>query len=248
ATPLSTTLDSIGPLANSVACCARTDAVMAGEPAAVPPAMPVSLLRLGVPQTIMLDDLDPEVAAAFERACKALSRQGARIVDLPLAELGEYAAINANGGFSPPEAYTWHADLIARRGADYDPRVRLRIERGGATSATDYVRLCWQRADFIDRIAARTAEFDALIMPTVPLVAPPIAAFASDEEYWRLNGRILRNTSIVNFLDGCAVTLPIQAPGRAPVGLMAAGPRGADRQILSAALGIEAALERERNR
>lgn len=248
ATPLSTTLDSVGPLANSVACCAVADAVIAGEPPVVPPAVPIEGLRLGVPQTIMLDDLDGEVAAAFERTCSALSRAGARLVDLPLTELGEYGTINAKGGFSPPEAYAWHAGLLARRGADYDPRVRLRIERGRTMTAADYVTLCWQRADLIARIEARTADFDALIMPTLPLIAPPMAAFQKDDEFWRLNGRILRNTSIINFLDGCAITLPIQRPGEAPVGLMAVGRHGGDKRLLSVALGLEAAIERERQR
>lgn len=246
ATPLSTTLDSIGPLANSVACCAVADAVMAGEPPVVPPAAPVEGLRLGVPRTIMLDDLDGEVAAAFERTCSALSRAGARLVDLPLTELSDYGAINAKGGFSPPEAYAWHAGLLARRGADYDPRVRLRIERGRTMTAADYVTLCWQRADLIARIDARTVAFDALIMPTLPLIAPPMAAFQKDDDFWRLNSRILRNTSIINFLDRCAITLPIQRPGEAPVGLMAVGRHGGDKQLLSVALGLEAAIERER--
>src|SRR6185312_10671052 len=166
------------------------DAVMAGEPPVVPPAAPVEGLRLGVPRTIMLDDLDSEVAAAFERVCSALSRAGARIVDLPLTELGDYGAINATGGFSPPEAYAWHAGLLARRGADYDPRVRLRIERGRNMTASDYVTLCWRRADLIARVDARTVDFDALIMPTLPLVAPPMVAFQKDDDFWRLNGRI----------------------------------------------------------
>jgi aspartyl-tRNA(Asn)/glutamyl-tRNA(Gln) amidotransferase subunit A len=248
ATPLSTTLDSVGPLANSVACCAITDAVMAGEPPVVPPAAPVEGLRLGVPRTIVLDDLDNEVAAAFERACSALSRAGARLVDLPLAELGAYAAINAKGGFSPPEAYAWHAELLARRGADYDPRVRVRIERGRAMTAAEYVTLQGQRAEFIARVDARTAEFDALIMPTLPLIAPPMTAFETDEDFWRLNARILRNTAIVNFLDRCAITLPIQRPGDAPVGLMAVGRHGEDKRLLSVALGLEATIERERRR
>jgi aspartyl-tRNA(Asn)/glutamyl-tRNA(Gln) amidotransferase subunit A len=172
ATPLSTTLDSIGPLANSVACCAVADAIMAGEPAAVPAAAPVEGLRLGIPQTMVLDDLDAEVAAAFERACSILSRAGARLIDLPLEELAEYAVITGKGGFSPPEAYAWHAELIARRGNDYDPRVRLRIERGRTMTAAEYVTLSWQRRDFIARVDARTEAVDALIMPTVTMIAP----------------------------------------------------------------------------
>jgi aspartyl-tRNA(Asn)/glutamyl-tRNA(Gln) amidotransferase subunit A len=246
ATPLSTTLDSIGPLGNSVACCAVADAVLAGEPLEPLAAIPVAGLRLGVPRAVVLDDLDADVAAAFERACASLSRAGARVVDLPLAELGDYAGINAKGGFSPPEAYAWHAELIARRGDDYDPRVRQRIERGRTMLAADYVTLTWQRADLIARVDARTAELDALIMPTLALIAPEIAAFAKDEDFWRLNARILRNPSIINFLDRCAVTLPIQPPGSAPVGLMAVARHGEDRRLLALALGLEAAIEQDR--
>jgi aspartyl-tRNA(Asn)/glutamyl-tRNA(Gln) amidotransferase subunit A len=248
ATPLSPTLDSVGPLGLSVACCAVTDAVLAGEAPVVPPAAPAAGLRLGLPRTLVLDDLDAEVAAAFERTVAILSRAGAAIVELPLTELAEYPAINAKGGFSPPEAYAWHADLLARRGGDYDPRVRSRIERGQSLSAADYVQLGWRRRDFIARVDARTADVDALIMPTVPLVAPEISAFAKDEDFWRINARLLRNPSIVNFLDRCAISLPIEAPGTAPVGLMIVGGQGEDRRLLSIAQGVEAAVAHARQR
>jgi aspartyl-tRNA(Asn)/glutamyl-tRNA(Gln) amidotransferase subunit A len=246
AVPLSTTLDSIGPLANSVACCALTDAVLAGEAPLLPPGIPADAVRLGVPRTLVLDDLDAPTAGAFERACTLLSRAGARLVDLPLGEFSDYLSINAKGGFAPPEAYAWHAGLIARRGSDYDPRVRERIERGSKITAAEYVRLAWQRRDLIARVEASTATVDALLMPTTALVAPPIAAFERDEDYWRLNSRLLRNTAIVNFLDGCAVSLPIQAPGTAPVGLMIAAGNGEDRRLLGIAQGVEAAIERAR--
>jgi aspartyl-tRNA(Asn)/glutamyl-tRNA(Gln) amidotransferase subunit A len=245
ATPLSTTLDSIGPIGLSVACCALTDAVLAGEPAVVPTAIPVEALRLGIPQTLVLDDLEPAVAGAFERAVSALGRAGARIVELPLKALGDYAAINAQGGFSPCEAYAWHEPLLKRRGGDYDPRVRLRIERGRDMTAVDYVRLLGLRAELIARADGESADVDALVMPTLPLVAPPIAAFAKDEDFWRLNTRILRNNAPVNFLDRCAITIPISPPGEAPVGLMAVGRHGEDRRLLAMALGIEALVERE---
>ena len=243
ATPLSTTLDSIGPLALSVACCAVADAVMAGEEPEPLAAPPLGRLTLGLPQTMVLDDLDRDVAAAFERACSALSRAGAKLVTLPLEEFAEYRRLNATGGFSPAEAYAWHADLLARRGADYDPRVRERIERGRTMSAADYVQLAWRRQDFIARVTARITDFDALLMPTVAIVAPPIAAFAKDEDYWRLNGRILRNTSLINFLDGCAASLPIQRAGEAPVGLMVVGRHGEDRRLLQIAHSLETALD-----
>ena len=242
AIPLSTTLDSIGPLANSVACCAITDAVMAGEEPIAPEPATVAGLRLAVPQTFMLDDLASEVANAFEAACSALSRAGAQITDLPLTELGEYLALSDRGLLVNSEAFAWHEDLLARRGNEYDPRVRSRIEFGRPISAAAYIRLCAARADWIRRVAANTAGFDALVMPTVAITAPPISAFTDDREFWRLNGLILRNTAVINFLDRCAITLPIQALGSAPVGLMIVGEHGADRRLLAVSRGIEAAL------
>jgi aspartyl-tRNA(Asn)/glutamyl-tRNA(Gln) amidotransferase subunit A len=215
---------------------------MAGEPPVPPAAVPAEALRLGVPRTVAFDGIESEVAAAFERAAAALGRAGAKLVDLPLREFAEYAGINATGGFAAAEAYAWHAPLLARRGTDYDPRVRVRIERGGAMTAADYIALCRARAGFIARVASRTADIDALVMPTVPIVAPPAAAFARDEDYARLNALLLRNTSLVNFLDGCAVTLPVHTPGAAPVVLMLVGRGGEDRRLLAVALGIEATL------
>jgi aspartyl-tRNA(Asn)/glutamyl-tRNA(Gln) amidotransferase subunit A len=240
ATPLSTTLDSIGPLANSVTCCAIADAVMAGEPPTAPDASPVAGLRLGIPQSFVLDDLAPEVASAFATACTALSKAGARIVDLPLTELNEYRA--TIGVLVNAEAFAWHEELLGRRGNEYDPRVRSRIELGRDISAAQYIRHRALRTELTSRVATRTAGFDALLMPTVAITAPPIAAFAEDADYFRLNGLILRNTAVLNFLDRCAITLPIQPPGTAPVGLMVTGEHGADHRLLAIARGIEAAL------
>jgi aspartyl-tRNA(Asn)/glutamyl-tRNA(Gln) amidotransferase subunit A len=245
ATPLSTTLDSIGPIGLSVACCALTDAVMAGEPPVVPTPTPVEALRLGIPQTFVLDDLEPAVAGAFERAVAALRRAGAQVIELPLKPLGDYIAINAKGGFSPCEAYAWHEPLLKRRGQEYDPRVRVRIERGREMTAVEYVRLLDQRADLIARVDREAADVDALIMPTLPLVAPPIAAFAKDEDFWRLNARILRNTAPINFLDRCAITIPITPRGEGPVGLTAVGRHGEDRSLLALSQGLEAVFDRE---
>jgi aspartyl-tRNA(Asn)/glutamyl-tRNA(Gln) amidotransferase subunit A len=248
ATPLSTTLDSVGPIGVSVACCALTDAVMACRAPTVPAAVPVNALRLGVPQTYVLDDLEPAVAHAFERAISALSSAGARIVELPMKMLAEYPTINAKGGFSPCEAFAWHEEHLKRRGADYDPRVRVRIERGRDMTAVDYVRLLGQRADVIARAEHEMAGVDALVLPTLALVAPPIAAFAKDEDFWRLNAKILRNPAWVNFLDLCALTLPIEPMGEAPVGLSLVGHNGDDRHVLAMGLGIEAVMERERRK
>jgi aspartyl-tRNA(Asn)/glutamyl-tRNA(Gln) amidotransferase subunit A len=242
ALPLSTTLDSIGPLARSVADCVLLDAVLAGAEPPVLDSIPLDRLCLAMPQALVLDELDDRVAAAFTRACSMLSRAGARLVDLPLRELGELPSLNAQGGFAAAEAYRWHAKLLERRAAEYDSRVSSRIMRGREMSAVHYLDISERRAALISAVEQATAGFHAMLMPTLPIVAPPIATFADDAEYTRLNLLLLRNTTIINQLDGCAITLPIERPGDAPVGLSLAGNRDGDRTILAIAASVEAAL------
>ncbi len=201
-------------------------------------------LRLAVPQTLVLDGLAPEVAGAFERACAALRRAGAVLVEVKMPELADLLALNASGGFSAAEAYAWHAKLLAERGAEYDPRVGTRIERGRQITALQYIELLERRAAIIAASHRSMAGFDAMIMPTVAITAPPIAAFAEDAEYLRLNLLLLRNTTLINLVDGCGISIPIQTPGAAPVGLTLAGNRGADRSIIAAALGVEPILRK----
>jgi aspartyl-tRNA(Asn)/glutamyl-tRNA(Gln) amidotransferase subunit A len=240
--PLSTTLDSIGPLARSISCCIVADAIMAGEAPRVPDALPLTGLRFLVPTNYVVDGLDPEVAAAFERACAELANSGAWLVEQKVPEFDQLTVANQKGGFPAPEAYAWHADLLARRGAEYDPRVSVRIERGREMSAADYVRLVDERRRIIASFNALLAPFDALLMPTVAKLAPPLSAFAPDADYARLNAMVLRNPSAVNFLDGCAATLPIQRESELAVGLAVVGTQESDARILRIALGVEAAL------
>ncbi|MCJ8520719.1 aspartyl-tRNA(Asn)/glutamyl-tRNA(Gln) amidotransferase subunit A [Pseudorhizobium tarimense] len=242
--PLSTTLDSIGPLAQSVTCCAIVDAVLAGEdPEAIPSALPISGLRLAVPQTVVLSDMDAAVASAFERALSRLSKAGAVITDLPMEEFGELGTINARGSIIAAEAYHWHQDLIEHSGASYDQRVRTRILKGAEMSAIDLLRLLDARLDWRERVAAKMHGFDAMIMPTVPVVAPALAPLEIDDElFFKTNALILRNPSIINFLDGCALSLPCHEPCSAPVGLTVAGLSTSDRHVLAAGLAIEQVL------
>lgn len=243
--PLSTTLDSIGPLASSVADCALVDAVLAGEdPTILPGPRPLSGARLAAPQRYLLEGMDDTVARAYHAALDRLSAAGARIVDIALHELDELPAINAGGGFPSPEAWAWHRGLIESKGDAYDPRVRSRIERGAKMSAADYIEVHARRAGLIARIDAQTADFDALVMPTVPIVAPTIQAFVPEPDYIRLNMLMLRNPGTFNFLDRCAVSLPCHEPGSAPVGLMLVGMNGADRSLLGLARSVERLLDR----
>lgn len=243
ALPLSTTLDCIGPLGASVRCCALADAVLAGQPPAAPAPLPVAGARLLLPTTVALDGMDSAVARAFERACDHLQAAGAHITRAALPEFAELASLHARGTLAAAEAWAWHRPLLARAASGYDPRVRVRIQAGEAMQAADYIDLLHARRRWISAVQARLAGFDALLMPTVPTVAPRIDTLAaSDKAYFDANALMLRNPSFINFLDGCALSLPCHAPGEAPVGLMLAGPAMTDARILALGQGLEQAL------
>ena len=240
--PLSTSLDSVGPLAATVACCATLDAVLAGEPVVELAPFPLTGLRLAVPQTTVLDGMEPAVARAFEATLATLRKAGAVVVDIPLRELSELPDINAKGGLPAAEAYAIHRALIAKAEKMYDPRVLSRILRGREQDAADYVELAEARKQFIRRLAAITAPYDALVMPTVPVTAPRLADLEADDAYRRVNFLVLRNPSIANFLDRCSISLPCHHAGDAPVGLMLIGEHGTDRRLLTIAAAIEAVV------
>jgi aspartyl-tRNA(Asn)/glutamyl-tRNA(Gln) amidotransferase subunit A len=242
AVPLSTSLDSIGPIATSVACCAALDAVLAGEKVKPPQDFPLRGLRLAIPQTLVFDGIDADVARAFAAARTALSEAGAQIADIPLRELSELARINGKGGFGAAEAYAFHRPLIETKSALYDPRVLSRILRGREQDAADYIDLVRVRADFIRRVGASVAPFDALLLPTVPIVAPRIADLDDEIAYRDTNLLLLRNPTIANFLDACAISLPCHRPGEAPVGLMLIGHHGGDERLFDIAAAVETLL------
>jgi aspartyl-tRNA(Asn)/glutamyl-tRNA(Gln) amidotransferase subunit A len=203
----------------------------------------LSRLCLGVPQRYVLDGLDRAVAEAFARSLSRLSGAGARIFDVDLAELEEIPRLMQKGALVAIEAYAVHRELLARSGAEYDPRVANRIRLGSSVSAADYIELLQRRAELIARVARITADYDAVLCPTVPVVAPPIAPLERDDElYLRTNLRVLRNTTAFNVLDRCAASLPIHAPGEAPVGLMVVGETMGDRDLLAIAATLERAL------
>ena len=244
--PLSYTLDSVGPLANTVACCAAYDAVLAAEPEARLAQLAARGLRLLVPRSSALEDLDPQVAKAFDAALAALSGAGAVVEERAVPAFDRQAEYFRNGGYAAAEAYAIHRRWADRFG-EYDPRVARRAVLGKEIAGWELVELGLLRERYIQEVGAVAAPFDAFLMPTSPCVAPPIAETdASDEAYFRWNARILRNTGLVNFLDGCAATLPCQAPGEAPVGLMVCGTAMSDRHLLAVACAVEGVLKQRR--
>ena len=245
--PLSPSLDSVGPLARTVACCAALDAILAGDALPTGGAMPVAGLRLAVPQGRWLDDMDRDVAAAFERALARLSAAGAHIVQHHFAALEAIPPARPRGTIAGAEAFAWHRRLLQTAGSGYDPRVRGRIEGHATMSAADYIDLMDARAEAIARMDVATAPFDALMLPTCPIVPPllaplEVASAAGDAAYGQANMLVLRNPTWANFLDRCAISLPCQRPGEAPVGLMLVGETMGDRRLFAIAAGIEAAL------
>jgi len=240
--PLSPSLDSVGPLANSVACCAAIDAVLAGQP--LPRVKPMELrgLRLAVPGNFVIDGLEPEVTEAFSRALNRLSTLGVRVTHLSFPQFERITAANQAGGFAAAEAHTWHREYLADQGQVYDPRVRVRIQRGEAMTAGDMVRLQEARREIIASMDEATAPFDAVAMPTAPIVPPRIEALADDADFARVNALALRNCSLGNFLDRCAISLPAHRRGEAPVGFMLMGETGGDARLFAIAAAIEPIL------
>jgi aspartyl-tRNA(Asn)/glutamyl-tRNA(Gln) amidotransferase subunit A len=241
--PLSFTLDSIGPLARSVACCATVDAVLAGDAPAALRARPPRGLRLLAPVNHVRVALDETVTAAFEAALGTLRAAGATIDEQPLAAFERLPALQGKLNISAAEAYWWHRTMLANDEARYDPEIARRIHGGEAITAAEYIDLLRGRAAYIEAFAAETDAYDALLWPTVAIVPPAIASLTGDAEtYARINALVLRNTSAVNVLDGCALSLPLAAAGGAPAGLMVVGRRGEDAGLLRIGAGLEAAL------
>jgi aspartyl-tRNA(Asn)/glutamyl-tRNA(Gln) amidotransferase subunit A len=240
--PLAPSLDSVGPLAPSVACCAAIDGILAGEGASAPTPVGLAGLRFAVPENMVLDGMDATVAASFDRALSALSAAGASVVRIKCPEFEDIAAANAKGGFAASEAYAWHRALLAEKGAGYDPRIRVRIARGEGMSAADYLDLLAARARIVASFDARTRDYDCVLMPTVPIVAPTIVELDDERAYNRINMLILRNTALGNFLDRCSISVPCHRAGEAPVGLMLTGETMGDARLFSIAAAVEKAV------
>ena len=256
AVPLSTTLDTACALTRSVQDAIVAHEILAARRVTRSP-VPLAAWRLAVPTTLFLDGMDAQVAEVFERTLAQLQRAGADITRIALPEVAQLDDLQVYGSVAAAESFAWHRTLLAGQGAQYDPRVKSRIERGAAMSAADYICLLQTRRQWIGRMEAAMAGFDALLSPTVPIVAPLIAAVAPadgqdaaqdaarDAAFVRANALLLRNTSVVNMLDGCALSLPCHVPGELPVGLMVWHAALHDDAVLNVGLKIEQTLQKQ---
>ena len=241
--PLAPSLDSIGPLANSVSCCLLIDSVISGQKYIPLMGLPAKKIRLAIPQNYVLNDLDLDVSNAFSSALTKLSKAGIELKEVSFPEFNEIKYLPANGSFSTIEGYAWHRKLLNENQGLYDPIVANRFMNGASVLAADYIDLINARSDLINRCNSRTKYFDAFIMPTLPLTAPPISSFENNSLLWlETNKRLIRNPGIANLLDRCAISIPCAEPGNAPVGISLVGDCMGDQHLFSVALEIERIL------
>jgi aspartyl-tRNA(Asn)/glutamyl-tRNA(Gln) amidotransferase subunit A len=237
--PLSPTFDSVGVLASDVAACIDADVILSGE--SLPIGMPsISGLRLARLRAYVETDLDEHVARSYETALKCLKDAGALISDVEVPELERIPSEQPGVTMPTYEAFHTHAKLLEPLGHLYDPRVRQRLELGSQIKPERYAAAAAVRRELQQAAAGALQAYDAFLLPTVAIIAPPISLFDSDERYLTLNRRVLRNTSLLNFLDGSAISLPCHAPGTAPVGLSVAALGVRDARVLTVARTIEA--------
>jgi aspartyl-tRNA(Asn)/glutamyl-tRNA(Gln) amidotransferase subunit A len=244
--PLSDTLDSIGPLARTVAECAAADAAMAGEEFAALVPLPLAGLRIGVPRGVLFEDTEKEVSAAFDRCARTLELAGARLADLSIDDLlADLRAVTGRASIAAMEGAEVHADWLATGATTpVDPRVSEPLSRAAAVPATVYIRAIRRRTALVAAMDERLASLDVLALPTTPVTAPTIVSVTSDEALCeRTEGLLLRNTQVANQFDLCAISLPM--PGmKLPAGLMLVARHGDDRRLLRIAAEVEAMLGR----
>ena len=237
--PLSYSLDSIGSLAKSVAACAHADAAMAGDAAWTLEPAPLAGLRLGVAQGLPLENLDDTVGKRFPAALDRLEKAGARMSNEKLPLIDDMMRVLSRASILVAEVYSIHRERLARRGDAVDQIVRARVEKGRDISSADYIEVVRARAGLIRAMDARLADLDALVMPTCPTVAPLLAEVTDPKAFMARNAMLLRNTTIGNFFDCCAISLPLPREGGLPTGLMLVARNGQDQRLFRIAAAIE---------
>ena len=223
--PLSTTFDTLGPLARSVECCAIVDAVIAGESYAPLPTLPLSGLHLGLPTTLVTEALDETVTDSFIHAVQGFSAAGVKVVDFAWPELnlpewrGSYATI------IHAEAFAWHRELIEQHRDLYDPTVLNALDDSHETTHWEYTAAKAVRHQLIHSAHDRVLGFQAIIMPTVAICPPPLQTLENAAKADLIEYLIGRNNEVANYFGFCACTVPCHSPGAMPVGLLVMRPQ-----------------------
>ncbi|WP_209850606.1 amidase [Rhizobium herbae] len=247
--PLAKSLDSLGPLCRTVQDAVWIDAAMRGRSAPDIGRADLASLKLVIPETVVFDDAEPGVVAAFEAAISRLEKAGARITRRAFPIFAEIFEVMArHGALVTAEAYVLHKERLQGPEAErMDQRVVARARLGEKIGMVDYVAILDTRERLIASLAKNLQPGELLAHPTLPHVAPPIAPLLADDElFFRINGRTLRNTSIGNFLDGCGVSIPCgTGDAGMPVGFLLSGQRNEDDYLLSAAVSAEAVIRGE---
>jgi len=241
--PLSYSLDSIGSLAKTVADCAHADAVMAGEAPHVLEPASLAGLRIGVAQGLPLENLDNAVGKRFPEALDRLEKSGARMSNEKLTSIDDMMTALSRTSILVAEVYSIHRERLARRGADVDQVVRARVEKGRDISSADYIDILRTRAGLIRVMDARLADLDVLVMPTCPIMSPRLDDVTDPKAFMAKNAMLLRNTTIANFFDCCAISLPLPRAGGLPTGLMLIARNGHDHRLFRIATAVERLLE-----
>lgn len=242
--PLSFTLDCIGPLARSVQACADADAIFSGTAAAPLPACKLQQLRIAVPRGLLFTETEDVVLQAVEKALAQLRTAGASVQDVAWDDLLiQPFSLQEKGTLVAAEAAHIHREHLQSHADQFDPLVHARIHRGMQMDAATYVGIQQARNALLPQLDARMAEWDVLLLPTVAFTAPRIDALANEAAFTQANSLILRNTSVFNFYDLPALSLPLpRAAGELPIGLMVVGSRHADRPLLAMGAAIETIL------
>jgi aspartyl-tRNA(Asn)/glutamyl-tRNA(Gln) amidotransferase subunit A len=236
--PLCETFDTVGPLARSVEDCALLLGVLEGRPAPDLRGAELRGARLLVLETVALDGLRAEPAAAFDRSVARLAAAGARIERLVAPEVTEAMGLAAL--LFTAEAYAIWRDSIEAAPQKMFPRILERFRSGAGFTAADYVA-GWRRLRELRRVwADRVAGADAVILPTAPILPPHANRLMTDDAYYVAENLLaLRNTRIANLLGLCAITLPTGEPS---CGISLMGPANGEARLLRCAAAAEAVL------
>ena len=255
--PLDSELDSVGPLTRTVADAAILYQALAGPDADDPTTRhqpladvvaslydDVAGMRVCVPREYFWEDVDPEVEAAVRASAQVFAELGVHVDEIAIEELDDATALRARGSLTPVEAYLNFGPELEADGEAFDPAIRSRILPGKSMPAIDYVDIRRRRDHLRERFANSTRDIDALLTPTVPIVAAAVDEVAEPEIFAQTNLLMLRNTAVVNLLGLCALTLPCGFTlGGLPIGLQLITPAFGERQVLRLGRAYEQATE-----